>query len=563
MRLVIRLATLGALLAVSRPTLAPAQTALPLKRRPEATKPAITPADLMTRLYLYADDSMLGREAGTEANLRATAYIESQVRRLGLVPAGDSGGYFQYIPLVRRSPDESSVLRIAGVAAPLRPGVDYIARDQGLTTRPVDGAEVIYGGAWGDSTMLAPERAAGRIVLVAVPRDPGQSPPWFVPRIPLTNRYRTAAGIAVASLDLMPEPVRQSFKQPQITLRGGPAGETVPPSYFYVSLAMARLLVGAALDSGQVGSTGAQVRGSTAFLEVPAPARNVVAILPGADPVLRGQYVAIGAHNDHVGVTSSPVDHDSLLAFRTALRRLQLASPTGEATPQQIAAIRVDMDSLRRLRPARLDSVYNGADDDGSGTVLVLEIAEAFATQRSRPRRSLVFVWHTGEELGLYGAEYFTAHPTVPRDSIVAQLNMDMVGRGTAEDITSGGPAYLQLIGTRRLSTELGDIVEAVNRTRARPFAFDYQYDATGHPEQYYCRSDHYMYARYGIPIAFFSTGDHRDYHQLTDEPQYIDYAKLAKVAELVHDVARAVANLDHRVVVDKPKPDPQGNCVQ
>src|SRR5439155_17137630 len=98
---------------------------------------------------------------------------------------------------------------------------------------------------------------------------------------------------------------------------------------------------------------------------------------------------------------------------------------------------------------------------------------------------------------------------------------------------------------------------------RKQPFTFDYQFDAAGHPEQYYCRSDHYMYARYGIPIAFFTTGSHRDYHQVTDEPEYIDYDKLAHVAQFVYDVATTVANLDHRVVVDKPKPDPHGNCVQ
>jgi len=172
-------------------------------------------------------------------------------------------------------------------------------------------------------------------------------------------------------------------------------------------------------------------------------------------------------------------------------------------------------------------------------------------------------VWHTGEELGLFGSQYFTDHPTVPRDSIVAQLNMDMVGRGRAEDENGGGPAYLQLIGTRRLSTELGDMIETVNKARRQPFKFDYQYDASGHPEQYYCRSDHYMYARYGIPIAFFTTGGHKDYHQVTDEPQYIDYDKLANVSQFVHDVGLAVANLNHRVVVDKPKPDPRGNCVQ
>ena len=100
-------------------------------------------------------------------------------------------------------------------------------------------------------------------------------------------------------------------------------------------------------------------------------------------------------------------------------------------------------------------------------------------------------------------------------------------------------------------------------KTEPTPFHFDYQYDANGHPQQYYCRSDHYEYARYGIPIVFFSTGGHRDYHQVTDEPQYIDYDQLARVATLVRDVAVRVANLDHRVVVDKRKPDPHGQCVQ
>ena len=275
--------------------------------------------------------------------------------------------------------------------------------------------------------------------------------------------------------------------------------------------------------------------------------------------------MAIGAHNDHVGFDQTALDHDSIRAFNGALRRLELAAPNHRVSPDQVQQIRVNVDSLRRLHPARRDSIYNGADDDGSGTTSVLEIAEAFAGARgnAKPKRSLIFVWHTGEELGLFGSQYFTDHPTVPRDSIVAQLNMDMVGRGRADDETGGGPGYLQLIGTRRLSTELGDMIETVNKARKQPFTFDYQFDATGHPEQYYCRSDHYMYARYGIPIAFFTTGNHRDYHQVTDEPEYIDYDKLAHVSQFVYDIATAVANLDHRVVVDKPKPDPHGNCVQ
>jgi hypothetical protein len=140
---------------------------------------------------------------------------------------------------------------------------------------------------------------------------------------------------------------------------------------------------------------------------------------------------------------------------------------------------------------------------------------------------------------------------------------MDMVGRGDAADTKGGGPNYLMLIGSRRLSTELGDLVDTVNKAEKPPLQFDYSWDATGHPEQVYCRSDHYEYARYGIPIVFFTTGLHQDYHQVTDEPQYIDYDHMARVGQLVHDVALRVANLDHRVVVDKPKPDPNAPCRQ
>ena len=141
----------------------------------------------------------------------------------------------------------------------------------------------------------------------------------------------------------------------------------------------------------------------------------------------------------------------------------------------------------------------------------------------------MLFVWHTGEEKGLLGSRYFTDHPTVPRDSIVAQINIDMVGRGGAYgSATPGAERYLQLVGSRRLSTELGDLVETVNKTRATPFTFDYTFDANGHPDNIYCRSDHSNYARYGIPVVFFTTGLHGDYHQVTDEPQYIDYAHMA-----------------------------------
>jgi Zn-dependent M28 family amino/carboxypeptidase len=279
---------------------------------------------------------------------------------------------------------------------------------------------------------------------------------------------------------------------------------------------------------------------------------------------VRGQYVAIGSHNDHVGfLPGQSVDHDSLRATNLVLRPEGAEGAPRRATESDRQRIRVMLDSLRRLRPARRDSIFNGADDDASGSMGMLEIAEALASAPAKPRRSVLFVWHTAEELGLFGAQYFTDNPTVPRDSIVAQINVDMIGRGGSRDLPGGGPGYLQLIGSRRLSTELGDVVEAVNRRRARPFSFDYQYDATGHPQQFYCRSDHYMYARYGIPVVFMSTGGHVDYHMPTDEPQYLDYDKLRDVTQFIHDVAVEIANRPARLVVDKPKPDPRGSCVQ
>jgi Zn-dependent M28 family amino/carboxypeptidase len=207
--------------------------------------------------------------------------------------------------------------------------------------------------------------------------------------------------------------------------------------------------------------------------------------------------------------------------------------------------------------------VNNGADDDGSGTVALLEIAQSFATSPMHPRRSLLFVSHTGEEKGLWGSEWFTDHPTVPRDSIVAQLNMDMVGRGKSTDIMGRGPNNIQLIGPRRLSTQLGDLIDSLNATRSPRMDVDASFDANGHPLNRYCRSDHYMYARYGIPITYFSLGYHTDYHQVTDEPQYIDYGHLARAAQFVHDVADAVASRPRRLVVDRPKPDPTGGCRQ
>jgi hypothetical protein len=516
---------------------------------------AITAQDLRTRLYTFADDSMMGRQFGTIGNLKGTQYIASELARMGIAPGGPGGSYFQDVPAFRIAAAPSSQVFLNG--APLGYGLEYITSfPSSGRAIPLDSMQVVYGGDLSDTTTLIPaEEVAGKAVLfnIRTPlrRNPNQ----------ILSRYGQARSIVTVNDPRTARPYSVT------------TSVDTTPSRINVVLApdAAARLMGGDLASLRTGAVGGTLRfSSVAFTREPAPARNVIAVIPGTDPALRGEYVAIGAHNDHIGTRfAGPLDHDSLRAYNTMANRIVEArehatpgTPGGGLTPAERASIHVNVDSLRRIRPARLDSIYNGADDDGSGSVATLEIAEAFATG-PKPRRSLIFVWHTGEEAGLLGSRYFTDNPTVPRDSIVAQLNMDMIGRGGASDFLGGGPNYLQLVGSRRLSTELGDIVEAVNGSELTPLRFDYAFDANGHPERIYCRSDHYNYARYGIPITFFTTGLHMDYHQLTDEPQYIDYEHMRKVAQLVHDVALSVGNLDHRVVVDHPKPDPRGACVQ
>ena len=535
--------------------------ALPLKHAPRPTVPAITAGDLMTRLYIVADDSMMGRQAGTIGNVKATDYIAAEVRRMGLEPAGENGTYFQTVPLVRREFDAASGLSAGGTA--LRAGADYLLRDQGAGARSLAGVQSVYGGVWGDeAAMIAPGAAAGKLVIIAAPQGPDGRPQWNIRRQALA-RYPAAAGIAVVGLEAVPAATQAALRQPGLGVaRPNPAPV---PTFLWVSENGARALLGAAPAGLRAGAAGRAVQGSVRFTEksAAAPARNVVAILRGSNPAVSGQYVAIGAHSDHEGIAAMAVDHDSLLAFNRVIRPQGANDDPREPTAAEWARIQAMRDELRRAGLPRRDSIFNGANDDGSGVVTTLEIAEALASAPQRPERSALFVWHTAEEEGLLGSEYFTDNPTVPRESIVAQLNMDMVGRGSAQDIPGGGPRYLQVIGSRRLSTQLGDILGATNARLPEPMEIDYSFDAPGHPLNRYCRSDHYMYARYGIPITYFSLGYHPEYHMVTDEAQYIDYEHMARVGRLVQDVAVAVANADQRLVVDKPKLEPNAPCRQ
>ena len=531
------------------------------------TQPAITAADLRHRLFLIADDSMMGRETGSEGAFKASAYVAAEFRRLGLVPAGDSGTYFQRVPFWVVAVDPQSRLVTSGGAA-LQLGSDFLPVSFAVAPKVLDQTAIVFAGSVADTAHLtAPAGIAGKFVVLNVPAG-------FDRRAlgPLLGRYREAATVGIVALDQL------GSEQVARIREGRPVADTsrnpraIP--LVWLSVRAAASLLGSDPGATAPGTTAANtVSGQFDFTRKPVqwPARNVVGILRGRDPKLRNEYVSLSAHHDHVGFDRSPVDHDSLRAFNRVVRPMGADSPMRPATDEERARIRTILDSLRAVRGPRADSIRNGADDDGSGTVAILEIAEAFARAKGndRPRRSILFVSHTGEEAGLLGSRWYSDHATVPIDSIVGEIDQDMIGRGTASDFPRGGtgagsPTYLEVIGAKRISREFGELLEAANAKQPVPFVFDYTYDAPGHPLQYYCRADHYSYARYGIPSVAFSRGEHLDYHQVTDEAQYISYPDLARVAQMVHDGALAVANAPSRPKRDVPKPtDPHAPCVQ
>ena len=546
---VLALASLGACARASVP------------RHTGATSAEISEADLRHRLFLIAHDSMMGRESGSEGASKAAEYIASEFRRLGLEPAGENGTYFQIVPLYRVSIDPASSIQVGDVT--LAVGRDFLPGSLRALTRVLDDTPIVYGGSLDDSSRWVPaDRAAGKLVVIQVPD--GMSPFAVFGRLP---RWRGAAAVAAVALErVLPEeaarlregrPVPDTTRNPNL----------VP--LVYVSRAAAAAMFGGTMPT-EPGAAGRTARGRFDFRRGPVafPARNVVAVLRGRDPARNAQYMSLTAHNDHVGFDRNPVDHDSLRAFNRVVRPMGADSPNRQATAEEWPRIRAILDSLRRVNRPRPDSIRNGADDDGSGTVAILEIAERMASGQ-RPRRSILFVSHTGEEAGLLGSRWFTDHPTVPRDSIVAEIDQDMIGRGTSRDFPrggtgAGGDTYLEVIGAKRLSRAFGEMVEAANARQPVPFAFDYTYDQPNHPLQYYCRADHYSYARYGIPSLAISRGEHLDYHQVTDEPQYISYRDLARVTRMVHDAALAIADADERPKLDVPKPtDPNAPCRQ
>ncbi|MEO8335400.1 MAG: M28 family peptidase [bacterium] len=570
---------------------------------PRPTVAAITANDLRTRLYQFADDSMKGRRIGEPGNFVGTDYIAREFKRLGLKPAGENGGYFQDLPFGPIGYDSTSARLIAAGASlgrtdwiPLVPSASVSGKAD------LAGVPTVFAGRWGDTAVaLDPAMFRGKVaVFLATPAAAGIAPPRAPTLLRCDSvpnkfgafnaaavealvrdsiakaggvaptggrgggggtrdtRAQRAGAVAVllVTLDATTHTAVASAFNGRMTMQpASPATASTLPPGAAISRAAAAKLFGRPIDQLAVGATGQPVTGSWSYdwHISKTPGRNVIAIMPGSDPARASEYVLVGAHNDHVGVNATAVDHDSLRAVNKVTRPQGANDPSCRPTAAQQHTIDSLIAYARSIRAPRRDSIMNGADDDGSGTAVMLEIAEQFV--KEKPARSIIFVSHEGEEGGLLGSRWFTDHPTIPLTSVVAAHNMDMLGKGRVDEVKFGGPTSVQMLGARRLSREFGDIIDSVNATRVETMAIDKSWEVLANPMNRFCRSDQVNYVHHDIPVTYFSLGYALDYHQPTDEPQYIDYDHAARLGRFIHDVMMAIANRTDRPAISGADP--------
>lgn len=488
---------------VPQPSARPSAAGEPLA----AGAATITAADMYARIGVLADDSLRGRDTPSPGLESAAAYLVREYRRLGLEPAGENGTFYQRYPFPLRQPQAGAGrLEIASArgALSLRAGRDFFAL--GGTAADLR-APLVYVGREPEATVGDGGALRDRIAVAALPGSYTRD--FRLERNRQAALARTAgAGAIIHLLDrswTADSIARYAQRSAEPTRRLG--AEPAFPELFLSYEAADRLFAAAGLRLGELWERGEITRavplpGVTAVAGLPqaeldrATAPNVVALLRGSDPALRDEYVVLSAHMDHVGV--------------------------GEAVNG--------------------DSIYNGADDDASGTSGILEVAEAFASLPERPRRSVLFVHVSGEEKGLLGSEWFSDHPTVPLERIVADINVDMIGRNSPDTVVVIGKDY----------SSLGATVNGIQT--AHPELGLVTADDIWPEERFFFRSDHFNFARKEVPAIFFFSGVHEDYHRPSDEVDRIDADKAARVARMVFYTAARIANADAR-----PAWDPAG----
>ncbi len=450
----------------------------------ERAAATITPVDFHARIGFLADDALRGRDTPSPGLEIAAAYIASEFRSFGLEPFGDGGTYFQRWPYVLRTLDLAAT-RLSG-AAPLQYGSDFWALPGSV---PSAEAPVTFLPSVNDTTIPAGS-LAGRMVVVPAPGATGRQV-QILANAARRQATRTGASAFVLVLDTSVgvDEVRARVTEP-VSSR---AVDAAAPVFVVRHEAAVRLLQGSTPSLPSLLASPRTVPLAGVTIHAAAPARdidhrppNVVGLLRGSDPALRETFVVISAHMDHVG------------------------------------AGRPD---------ASGDSIFNGADDNASGTAAVLELAEAFAAMTPAPARSIVFLAVSGEEKGLLGAAYFADHPPVPIERIVANVNIDMIGRNAPDSAVIIGQEY----------SSLGPL--AVRTAAAHPELGLHVGPDPWPNERFFFRSDHFHFARREVPALFFFTGVHADYHRPSDHVDKINVEKTARIGRLIFYVVEAVAN--------------------
>ena len=522
---------------------------------------SITGPDMHQWLSYVASDGLEGRAALSEGLAMAGDYIADHLREWGVKPGGDHGTYFQEVAVLGvKSTNRSSVTVEANGERRTfvqGEGVEFPANVGGKRTFTADQVEFLGYGT--SAPFIGHDDYAGKdvkgtvVIWLGTHGPKGLDPREHRRLISGRNRLATDQAGATAVIG----PVMPRFRRPGAPA-GGPAaggGRAPEPQVDFTTVQRLDDAIAPAVSGSDefleflfkaAGQDYADLK-AKAEAQEPLPSftlkhvtltfnldadyevvrtqysHNVVGIVEGADPRLKDTYVAFGAHYDHVGYATGPI-----------------VDGRRQGAPGRVTA------------GAENDRIWNGADDDGSGTVTLMALARAYA-QGPKPKRSLLFVWHTGEERGLWGSRYYADYPTVPLDHVVAQLNMDMVGRNRDDKASESNTVYL--VGSDRISTELHNLDEDANASLPRPLTLDYEMNDPSDLEQVYYRSDHYSYAAKGIPIIFYTTGLHPDYHANTDEVDRIQFEKMARIGQLVYETGWKVANLDHAPVRDHKGP--------
>lgn len=473
----------------------------------------ISADSLKQHLYIIAEKEMQGRETGTAGQRMAAAYIESQFRKAGLLPGFD-GDYTQTFKIIQDSLSFSS-LAINGKN--FKTDANFIVSSF-TSNVDLESKEILFVG-YGETDSTHDDYknldAAGKAVLIM----PGKLTLKVYGQKSKNRVFDFYAALANAKKHGVTAVLVEgkNFPRQENKLKNSKRlreDGSEMPAVFVISEKVAKTILGKEystikkeLIAGKYVSSSISmpVKLRVNKVELESESSNVMGYIQGSEK--KDEAIVISAHYDHLGMKDS--------------------------------------------------TVYFGADDDGSGTVAVMELARIFAKAALDgyvPRRSILFITVSGEEEGLWGSQYYAGHPAVPLEKTSADLNIDMIGRIGSFHKSSDSSNYIYVVGDNRISSELRNISEAVNDSTTK-LSLDYSYNSPNDREQIYYRSDHYNFARNGVPIIFYFSGLHKDYHRPSDTPDKINYALLRKRAQLVFNTAWEIANRKDMLVRDLPLP--------